>query len=169
MRRLIWILGLAAACGGDDGDGGVMLIDAPPSPVTWDYGPGAAIVNALDFSLVTSVGIVLHGAGTPTITGSGFTTGTNEGTLEVEWTENANTMRLYFYFARSGGNWHVSQVQHWDGSDSRNWIYYQGPLFATPDGQAFMGDVDLEHESGNNSVHFRGLTLTAFGRELPPP
>jgi hypothetical protein len=167
MRRLIWLLGLTAACGG--GGGGATLIDATPTPVTWDYGPGAAIVSAADFSLVTSVGIVLHGTGAPTITGSGFTTGTNEGTLEVEWTENANTMRLYFYFARSGGRWNVSQVQHWDGSESRNWVYYQGPLFDTPDGATFMGDVNLEHESGDNSVHFRGLTLTAFGRELPPP
>lgn len=171
-RRPIGLLGLtaaaAAACGGDDG-GGVTLIDATPTPVMWDYGPGAAIVNASDFSLVTSVGIVLHGQGQPTITGSGFTTGTNNGTLEVEWMENANTMRLYFYFARSGGSWNVSQVQHWDGSESRNWIYYQGPLFETPDGQPYTGDVDLEHESGNNSVHFRGLTLTAFGVELPPP
>ncbi len=174
MRRLICLLGLAAAtaaaaCGGGDDGGGVTLVDAPPSPVTWDFGPGAAIVSAEDFALVTSVGIVLHGAGQPTITGSGFTTGTNNGTLEVEWTENANNMRLYFYFARAGGSWNVSQIQHWDGSESRMWVYYQGPLFETPDGQTFTGDVNLEHESGNNSVHLRGLTLTAFGRELPPP
>jgi len=43
MRRLIWILGLVAACDGGGG-GGVTLIDAAPSPVTWDYGPGAAII-----------------------------------------------------------------------------------------------------------------------------
>lgn len=171
MRRLIWLLGFAvvAACGGGDDGGTVTLIDGPPTPVTWNYGPGAAIVSAADFSLVTSVGITLHGQGEATITGSGFTTGTDNGTLEVEWTENANTMRLYFYFARAGGRWNVSQVQHWDGSESRNWIYYPGPLFDTPVGQPFTGDVNLEHPSGNNSVHLGGLTLTAFGVELPPP
>lgn len=169
MRRAIWLLGLTAACGGGGDGDGVALVDAPPSPVTWDFGPGAAIVSAADFSLVTSVGIVLRGAGEPSITGSGFTTGTDNGTLEVEWTENANTMRLYFYFARAGGRWHVSQIQHWDGSESRNWVYYAGPHFDSAVGQPFTGDVDLAHESGDNSLHFRGLSLTAFGRELPPP
>jgi hypothetical protein len=159
------------ACGGGDDGGAVVLVDAAPSPVSWDYGPGAATITASDFSLVVggAAGLVLHGAGEPTITGSGFTVGTDQGTLEVEWTENANTMRLYFYFARAGGSWHVTQIQHWDGAPAPTWIYYAGPLFETPVGQPFTGDVDLTPDSGNNSLHFRGLSLTAFGRELPPP
>ncbi len=169
MRCAIVVLAVAAACGGGDDGGGVVLVDAPPSPVTWDFGPGAAIVNAADFALTTGTGLVLRGQGPPTITGSGFTTGTNEGTLEVEWTENANTMRLYFYFARAGGRWNVSQLQHWDGSPTPAWVFYTGPLFDTPDGQPFTGDVDLMPDAGTNSLHFRGLTLTACGRELPPP
>ncbi len=172
MRRANWVLGLLAACGGggDDG-GGVTLVDAPPAPVSWDYGPGAATVAATDFGLAIGSGLVLRGAGAATITGSGFTTGTDAGTIEVEWTENANTMRLYLYFARAGGRWNVSQVQHWDGAPTPTWVFYTGPLFDSPVGQPFTGDVDLMPDPGQAdvSLHFRGLTLTAFGRELTPP
>ncbi|MBE7453062.1 MAG: hypothetical protein HS111_30560 [Kofleriaceae bacterium] len=159
------------ACGGGDDDGGITLVDAPPAPVAWDYGPGAASVVATDFSLVVggAANLVLRGAGVADVTGSGFTPGTNDGTLEVEWTENANTMRLYFYFTRSGGRWHVSQIQHWDGAPTPSWIFYDGPFFDSPEGQPFTGDIDLGPAAGGSSLHFRGLTVTAFARELPLP
>lgn len=162
---------LGAGCGGDDsGDGGVVLVDVP---VAWDYGPGAVTLSARNFALAlrdTSTP-TLHSNADATVTGSGFTVGHDAGTLEITWSERGNEMRLYFYFAKGDAGWHVTNVQHHDGKSPPGWVFYTGPLWQTPNGQPFTGDVELLPDTGqpDAELRFDGLSVTAFGVELPAP
>lgn len=165
---------LSAGCGGDDGDGdtGPMIVDVP---VTWEYGPGAVRLTARNFTLrlLESSSPVLRSNAQATVTGSGFTVGHDAGTLEVEWSEAGNLMRILFFFAKDDGTsrWHLNNIQHFDGLNPQGWVFYTGPLWDAALGEPFMGDVELEPDPGQPGAELRfdDVEVTAFSVELPDP
>lgn len=64
--------------------------------------------------------------------------------LETEWREQGVEMWLHLYFASDGTDWWVSEARTRDGELDADWIYYPGPVFRTPLGETFEGDVRLE-------------------------
>lgn len=169
-RRRLLALALVlplAACGEDSGDG----IEVVPVPVTWNY-MDAVTLTAENFQLrlLESSAPVLRSNAAATVTGSGFTVGHDAGTLEVEWTEGAQTMRVLFFFTRGMDRWHLSNIQHFDGKTPQGWVFYTGPLWDTAIGESFSGDVvELSPDAGQAGAELRfdNVTVTAFARELP--
>ncbi len=170
-RRLLSVaaavsLSTLAACGEESGDG----IEVVPVPVTWNY-MDAVTLTAENFQLrlLESSAPVLRSNANATVTGSGFTVGHDAGTLEVEWTEGAQTMRVLFFFTRGPDRWHLSNIQHFDGKTPQGWVFYTGPLWDTAIGEAFSGDVELSPDAGQAGAELRfdNVTVTAFARELP--
>jgi hypothetical protein len=64
-------------------------------------------------------------------------------TLEVTWTEGGVEQRLNLYFAADETDWWVSELRTYNGRPDGDWISYGGPLFRTPIGESFRGDVRL--------------------------
>jgi hypothetical protein len=170
MSRLLCIVlasSLVAACGGDD-DG----IEVVPVPVQWNY-MDAVTLTAENFTLrlLESSSPVLRSNADAIVTGSGFTVGHDAGTLEVEWMEAGNTMRVLFFFTKDVGNsrWHLSTIQHFDGKFPQGWVFYTGPFWDSALGAPYTEDTDLSPDDGQPGAELRlqGLTVNAFLRELP--
>jgi len=91
-------------------------------------------------------------------------------TLEVEWQERGVPMRLYLYFAADDSHWWVTEMRTYDGSSRGGWIHYPGPLFRTPLGGTYAGDVAATGGRGDvpGSVRIDGLRLTAFAPGTGP-
>ena len=87
-------------------------------------------------------------------------------TLELEWFENGEEMRLYVFFTSDGREWWANEIQTYDGRPSErvDWITYTGPFFRTPLGQPFVGDLDITSSQGEVSgrLQLSGLRLEAF-------
>jgi hypothetical protein len=88
-------------------------------------------------------------------------------TLELDWHEHDVEMRLSLYFAADGHDWWVSNLATYNGRSNGDWIAYRGPLFRTPLGAAFAGDVDLAPDSAPSGAHLHiaNMRLQPF---LPP-
>jgi hypothetical protein len=69
---------------------------------------------------------------------------TNRWTLEVIWFEHGVEQRLFLYFGSDGREWWVDEIRTYDGHAEGEWVYATGPLFRTPMGEPFAGDLDLE-------------------------
>jgi hypothetical protein len=91
-------------------------------------------------------------------------------TLEVEWTEQGLEQRLFVYFAADEHDWWVTEVRTRDGYPDADWITYPGPLFRTPRGGTFEGDVHLTGGMGRapGELIIDGLRLTAFAPGTGP-
>lgn len=156
-----------AACGGDDDGGGIEVV---PVPVQWNY-RDAVTLTAENFTLrlLESSAPTLRSNADAIITGSGFTVGHDAGTLEVEWTEAGNTMRVLFFFTRDTSRWHLSNIQHYDGLFPQGWVFYTGPFWDSALGEPFTQDVDLSPDPGQPGadLRFQGLTVEAFAVDLP--
>jgi hypothetical protein len=89
-------------------------------------------------------------------------------TLELIWQEHGVEMRLFFYFAADAHDWWVSNLTTYNGRSNPDWIGYRGPLFRSPLGSAFVGDVDLVPAGAPSGAHLRiaNMHLQPF---LPPP
>jgi hypothetical protein len=90
-------------------------------------------------------------------------------TLEVEWQENGVEMRLYMYFEAVGAVWHCYEMRTYDGQPGGHWdwIYYTGPFFESPLGEAFTGSVTLESDSDNEDNEYSGQVQFVNLRLLP--
>jgi hypothetical protein len=86
-------------------------------------------------------------------------------------------MRLNLYFEAGVDKWWVRELRTYDGQPVPDWITYPGPLFETPLGEMFAGDVLLDSSlidgaSGNvpGTIEMRGLVLSvpAFGPGSAP-
>jgi len=157
----------AAACGGDD-DG----IEEVGVPVSWNY-RDAVTLTAENFRLrlLESSAPLLHSNAEALVYGSGFTAVQDAGTLQVEWTEAGNQMRIYFYFTKdeTSGRWYLSTIQHHDGLFPQGWVYYTGPFWDSALGEPFTGDVQMMPDAGQPGAELRfdGLTVQAFKTVLP--
>ncbi len=82
-------------------------------------------------------------------------------TLELEWVEQGVEQRLYMYLAADESDWWVDEIRTFDGSADGDWIGYPGPLFKTPVGEPFYGDVHLVSDDGpvRGELDFDGLLL----------
>lgn len=168
MSRLLLAIVAASliACGGDD-DGGIEVI---PVPVTWNY-MDAVTLTAENFQLrlFESSAPTLRSNAAAIVTGSGFTIGHDAGTLEVEWEEAGNVMRVLFFFTRGPDRWHLSNIQHFDGKAPQGWVFYTGPFWDSAIGEPFSGDVELSPDDGQPGAELQldNVTVTAFAIELP--
>ena len=88
-------------------------------------------------------------------------------TLELEWHEQGVEMRLYFYFGADAHDWWVTNLTTYNGRSQPDWIGYRGPLFRTPLGSAFAGDVDLVPTGAPTGAHLR-ITNMRLQPFLPP-
>jgi hypothetical protein len=88
-------------------------------------------------------------------------------TLELDWHEHGVEMRLYFYLAADAHDWWVSSLSTYNGRSNPDWIAYPGPLFRTPLGTAFAGNVDLAPSGAPHGARLQiaGMRLQPF---LPP-
>jgi hypothetical protein len=81
-------------------------------------------------------------------------------------------MRLNLYLDADEDSWWVRELRTYDGQPVPDWITYPGPLFETPLGETYAGDVVLNSRNGNVSgtLEVRGLTLSVpdFGPGSPP-
>lgn len=87
-------------------------------------------------------------------------------TLEMSWMEHGVEMRLFIYFAADSADWWVTEMRTYDGRSPGNWAYYDGPLFRTPIGRTFRGNVDLVSDRTDTipgHLHVDGLVLSSFG------
>jgi hypothetical protein len=66
-------------------------------------------------------------------------------TLEVVWLEAGLDQRLTLYFKADAVSWWIDEVRVYDNlGPNPEWASFpRGPLFRTPLGQAFSGDIDL--------------------------
>lgn len=90
-------------------------------------------------------------------------------TLELEWVENGDDMRLYIYFTADATHWWADEIRTYDGapsSDGTRWVYYIGEFFKTPKGGTFAGNVTISSTYADNGVsatlYFGGMSLKAF-------
>jgi hypothetical protein len=92
-------------------------------------------------------------------------------TLEFGWHDEGVEMRINLYFAANANSWWVSQVRTYNGQTPGDWIYYPGPLFTTPLGAAFSGNVDLFGAGlgGVGRLQMNNLRLAAFQPGTMPP
>lgn len=83
-------------------------------------------------------------------------------TLEATWHELGTEVRLNLYLAADATSWWISELRTDDGQPIPDWITYPGPLFETPLGEAFHGDVALESADGAvpGAIEIGGLSLT---------
>jgi len=102
--------------------------------------------------------------------------GSDYWTLEVTWLEQDREQRLNMYFGSDGTDWWVDEIRTYDGYKRGEWIYYEGPLFRTPLGEAHEGDVRLEGKGTGRPrnkkkrvpgvLTLEGLRLTVSPRTL---
>jgi hypothetical protein len=94
-------------------------------------------------------------------------------TLEATWYEGASEMRLNLYFEADADRWWVRELRTYDGQPVPDWITYPGPLFETPLGETYAGEVELHSSLGNvpGTLEIRGLALAVpgFGRGSSRP
>lgn len=59
-------------------------------------------------------------------------------------------------------SWWASDLRTYDGQPTPDWITYRGPLFETPLGETYQGDVLLNSDDGNvpGTIEVLGLSLT---------
>jgi hypothetical protein len=86
-------------------------------------------------------------------------------TMEAAWFEGAVEMRMNLYFDADEDSWWVRELRTYDGQPVPDWITFPGPLFETPLGATYTGDVLLDSHIGNvpGTVEIRGLTLAVPG------
>lgn len=133
---------------------------ASPSPLPGiSWGSGLVQLNANSMRLV---------AGDTVFTGWGpmLDIGSDPGdatyrTLEVRWVEQGVEQRVNLYLAADETHWWVDLIRTYDGSAEGDWIGYRGPLFRTPVGEPFYGDVHLVSDDGpvRGELEFDGLLL----------
>ncbi len=75
--------------------------------------------------------------------------------------EQGVEQRVNLYLAADETDWWVSEIGTSDGSADGYWIRYPGPLFKTPVGEPFYGDVHLVSDLGpvHGELDFDGLLL----------
>ena len=101
-------------------------------------------------------------------------------TLEAYWTEHDVGQRLYMYFGSDGIDWWVDEIRTYDGHESGEWVYADGPFFRSRLGEAFEGDVRIEllgkgrpgdddnHVPATLAIEDMRLSVTP-GTNRPPP
>ncbi|CAN5763241.1 hypothetical protein BH23CHL7_BH23CHL7_04780 [soil metagenome] len=85
-------------------------------------------------------------------------------TLEATWQEHGVEMRLNIYFGADQTHWWVDELRVYDGRPVAHWVTFEGPMFRTPLGRSYSGNVNLEGSNDRGSARLRvdGLRLTAF-------
>ncbi len=83
-------------------------------------------------------------------------------TLESIWKENGVEMRLFIYFAQSGGRWQVTEMRTYNGRTNGDWLYYEGFEGAST-GEPYTKDkVVFTDKTGSGKISFTNLALSAF-------
>jgi hypothetical protein len=99
--------------------------DEPPSypqprnPVVWDV--GYVRLQASDFYIEAKG--VRYLANVDSVNVGGDPGDDSTRTLELEWTEHSNPMRLYIYFVADSVNWWSDEIRTYDGTvgDGTQW------------------------------------------------
>jgi hypothetical protein len=150
--------GIAAVAARDDTGTGAASTLGTPEP--FSVGTPQVTLTAKDFS------IEVDGQ---TFTGDRISVNSDPGdptyqTLELTWFEHGVEMRLNIYFAANGTNWWVSELRTYNGHQNGDWVYFDGPLFTTPLGSAYTGDVDLTASTDGMTSRLRisGMELQPF-------
>jgi hypothetical protein len=154
---------------GDEGDpelvaAGDEAAGALPG-ISWSS--GLVQLNANSMRLVAG-DMVFTGWADMTVSGAGrfIDVGSDPGdaayrSLEVEWMEQGVEQRVNLYLEADETHWWVDEIRTSDGSAEGGWIGYAGPLFKTPVGEPFYGDVHLVSDQGpiRGELAFDGLLL----------
>jgi hypothetical protein len=131
--------------------------------------PGSRLRAA---SLAIDVNDLLFTGVTPDVDLSGSEPGTpTDRTLEAIWSEHDREQRMFIDFEADETDWWVSKIRVYDGlQDEPEWIEFQGPLWKTPRGETFEGDVYLRGGKGGRTgtIDIRDMRLTAFAPGTGP-
>lgn len=149
---------------------GAQLLEVPRTPLLSDRGD--RIRWSTDVVDLRAADFAIEVAGR-TYTGSGrLSVDSDPGsatyrTLEVQWHEHGTPMRLYLYFGGDDTHWWVDEVRTYDGSAAGEWTVFRGPLFRTPNGQPFSGEVTLTDAAPTPAtVRFVALRLATRPSDL---
>lgn len=159
--RVILAINILNVAGCSD-DGSVS--PQPTNQVLWDV--GYVRLEADDFYIEAKGIRYLANVDSVSIGGNPGDDSTR--TLELEWTEHGNPMRLYIYFMADSTDWWSDEIRTYDGTigDGTQWVYYFGEFFKSARGASFTGDIELINDASDNNVegklHFTGIQLTVF-------
>lgn len=136
--------------------------DSTENPITWTT--EWVSLEADDFRLIAD-GIEFLGAGEVDVRSSAPESGQME--FKVEWQENGVEMRLIMDFEAVGDVWHCSSMITNDGQEDWDNIWYTGPFFESPLGEAFTGTVTLESDPASEAYPYSGEVRFVNLRLLP--
>ena len=142
------VLGLALAI--------IAAVSMPPSPDTPGSG-GTAFTHVwrTNFATLQANSVSIEVGGITFQAPSDAVAKSNPGvaripSLQIQWQDEGVPMNLDFSIHSDASSWWVSEILSSDGTLASDWISYRGfadaPLFLTPRGEAFNGDVDLKGE-----------------------
>lgn len=92
-------------------------------------------------------------------------------TAELEWFADGREQRLYLYFDADATDWWVSEARIYDNQQpDPDWITFPGPLFRTPIGEAFHGEIALTSDHGRvgGEIRMSGATIDPDGLGTGP-
>lgn len=161
----VLVVGLVGLIGWSAFRGGVVMPAGPQQAIDWDTG---SVRLAADGLAIRAGGRTFMGPQRPTLhSDPGSPT---YRTLEATWQAGGTEMRLNLYFAADDHDWWVTEVRTGDGLQPLDWVSYPGPLFKTPLGGTWVGDVDLSSSAGKvpGRLTILGLHLTAFSAGTGP-
>jgi len=97
----------------------------------------------------------------------------NYTTLEAEWKENNQEMRLYIYFYKNDKSWWSDEMRTYDNNvPDPDWITYKGKYFESPLGQTWKGKAVLfgSENGGSGQIYFLNPQIQAFLKsDFPKP
>jgi hypothetical protein len=144
----------------------------PPNPVLIQSAFGSLIASDLELTVGGRVFRVPSSAGQPgvrTLTLAGSST---YGRLTILWHAGSTPLTMVMHFAADAHTWWVSEIVATDGRpEQAGWLYFEGPFFERPLGNAFTGSIELSSvrstygETG--SLQFGELSLSAFAPGSP--
>ena len=132
------------------------------NPVAWNT--EWVSLEADDFRLVAD-GIEFLGSGAIDLDYS--SDDSSHTRLKAEWQENGVEMRLVMRFEAVGDVWHFSSMFTNDGQEDPDNIWYTGPFFVSPLGEAFTGSVTLESDPASEAYPYSGEVRFVNLRLLP--
>jgi len=175
-RRPVWALGglgalavaviVVAVAGGPllRGLGGGFGAGATSTPATvnpaYSWDSGSVVMTLIDGRILADGKVFLVQPG-PILVSSDPGNETYQ-TLELTWKEHGREMRMNLYFAADERSWWVSELRTYNGAVNGDWLFYGGPLFRTPLGQSFIGDIDLVSADGRGRIQFKGARIEPF-------
>jgi hypothetical protein len=83
---------------------------------------------------------------------------------DVSWMENGYKLRVHFDYYLDSASWTIATLRVYRIDDS-DWIRVRGPLYTTPQNQAYDGDMhfDIDENGHQATLDLTDAHLAPFG------